>query len=83
MMLEPGVVSPPFRAAVAANEHAYYEILLVSQREYGYQPENSETVRYQASRAIAQQKAVQQMQRMQQEARLAAQHDIRRNGDKT
>ncbi len=83
MMQEPGVVSPPFRAAVAANEHAYYEILLVSQREYAYQPENSETVRYQASRAIAQQKAVQQMQRMQQEARLAAQHDIRHNGDKT
>lgn len=83
MMQEPGVVSPPFRAAVGANEPAYYEILLVSQREYGFQPENSETVRYQASRAIAQQKAVQQIQRLQQDARLAAQREIRNSGART
>lgn len=72
MMQEPGQVSPPFRAAVGPHEPAYWEVILVSQRQDGYQPADSESVRYLASRAIAQEKAVQQIRQLQRSARQAA-----------
>ena len=60
-MQEEGKVSPPFRAAVGPNEDAYWEVLLVEKRQEGYQAAKSESVRYQASRAIAQEKAGRQI----------------------
>jgi parvulin-like peptidyl-prolyl isomerase len=67
-----GQVSPPFRAPVGPNDHAYYEIVKVEQREDGYQAVDSESVRYGARRAVAQQKAVQQITELQTQLRQQA-----------
>lgn len=52
-----GKVSPPFRSPVGPNEEAVWEVVLVEKRQDGYQGVNSEAVRYQASRGLAQEKA--------------------------
>ena len=52
-----GIVSQPFRSAVGGKQTAQWEILLVEKRIEGYQEPDSETVRYIASGAIAQEKA--------------------------
>lgn len=52
-----GQVSNPLRAPVGADQQASWEIVLVERRVEGYHPPNSETVRYMARQAIAQEKA--------------------------
>ncbi|MES2317347.1 MAG: peptidyl-prolyl cis-trans isomerase [Pseudomonadota bacterium] len=53
-LLQPeGQVSSPFREAVGAGQAASWEILLVDKRIEGYHAAASETVRYQARKAIA------------------------------
>ncbi len=51
----PNRVSRPFRSP-QTSDIVYWEILLVDARETGYQPVESESVRYRASNAIARQK---------------------------
>ncbi|MES2041675.1 MAG: peptidylprolyl isomerase [Pseudomonadota bacterium] len=75
-MQEPGKVSPPILAAVAPNEKAYWEIVLVEKRDEGYQDPASETVRYQASRALAQEKAIRQLSTLQRQLRKNAKIEI-------
>jgi hypothetical protein len=58
VLLQPeGKVSSPFRTAVGADQAASWEILLVEKRIETYHPPGSETVRYLARKAIAQEKA--------------------------
>ncbi|WP_105101715.1 peptidylprolyl isomerase [Microbulbifer pacificus] len=55
----PAQVSRPFRSPQGGDE-IYWEILLVDQRETGFQPVDSESVHYRASHAIAREKLQQQ-----------------------
>lgn len=73
---EPGKPSAAIRAPVGPNDAAYWEIVLVEERVAGSYPLHSETVRYQASRMIAQQKALQQLEEMIGLARKSARVDI-------
>jgi len=73
---EPGKASAAIRAPVGPNEPAYWEIVLVEERVQGVHPQGSETVRYQASRMIALQKAMQQLGEMKEQARHSARIDI-------
>ncbi|MFZ3003837.1 MAG: peptidylprolyl isomerase [Undibacterium umbellatum] len=75
-MQEPGKASPPIRTAVAPHETAHWEIVLVEKRNDGYQDPASETVRYLASRAIAQEKAIRQLSSLQAQLRKSAKIDI-------
>ncbi|BBB66749.1 hypothetical protein UNDYM_2496 [Undibacterium sp. YM2] len=75
-MQEPGKVSAPIRAAVAPDEKAHWEIVLVEQRNEGYQDPASEEVRYQASRALAQEKAIHQLSALQAQLRKNARIDV-------
>ncbi|MFZ6678612.1 peptidylprolyl isomerase [Undibacterium sp. Tian12W] len=75
-MQEPGKVSAPIRAAVAPDEKAHWEIVLVEQRNEGYQDPASEEVRYQASRALAQEKAIRQLTVLQTQLRKNARIDV-------
>lgn len=56
-----GQVSRPFRAPVAPNQAAPWEIVLVEQRVTGYQAADSEAVKYAARNALAREKAVAQL----------------------
>jgi parvulin-like peptidyl-prolyl isomerase len=56
---KPGVASRPVRMPGGEGGVPAWEILLVEERVMGWQPEDSESVRYLASQAIAKQKAVQ------------------------
>jgi len=73
---EPGKPSVPIRAPVGPKESAYWEIVLVEERVEGVHPLDSETVRYQASRMIALQKAMMQLGAMIEQARKSAQIEI-------
>ncbi|MTW12144.1 hypothetical protein GM658_16185, partial [Pseudoduganella eburnea] len=73
---EPGKASAAIRAPVGPNEPGYWEIVLVEEREQGVHPPGSETVRYQACRMIALQKATQQLGEMKEQARRSARIDI-------
>lgn len=73
---EPGKPSAAIRAPVGPNENAYWEIVLVEERVQGVHPLDSETVRYQASRMIALQKAMQQLGDMIEQARSGAHIEI-------
>ncbi|MFZ6710431.1 peptidylprolyl isomerase [Undibacterium sp. TC9W] len=75
-MQEPRKVSAPIRAAVAPDEKAHWEIVLVEQRNEGYQDPGSEEVRYQASRALAQEKAIRQLSVLQTQLRKNARIDV-------
>ena len=55
-----GRVSPPFRSPAISGNTPYWEILLLDEKVIGYQPPDSEGVRYEASRAIARQKLADQ-----------------------
>lgn len=55
----PGVASKPFRSPGRPGESPAWEILLVEERVEGWQPVESESVRYVAAQAIARQKAMQ------------------------
>jgi parvulin-like peptidyl-prolyl isomerase len=67
-----GQVSPPFRSPVGPNETAVWEIVKVEQREDGYQAIDSESVRHTASRAVASQKAAQQIMELKHQLRKQA-----------
>ncbi|MBV1776348.1 peptidylprolyl isomerase [Burkholderiaceae bacterium DAT-1] len=71
-MQTPGKVSTPIRSPAGPQEKAYWEIVLVDARRDGYQNPASESVRYQASRAIAQQKAARQLAELQAKLRRDA-----------
>jgi parvulin-like peptidyl-prolyl isomerase len=73
---QPGKPSAPVRAPVGPNENAYWEIVLVEEQVHGVHPLQSETVRYQASRMIALQKAMQQLGQMIEQSRRAARIEI-------
>lgn len=77
-MQEEGKVSPPFRAPVGPKEEAYWEVLLVEKRQEGYQAAKSETVRYQASRAIAQEKAGRQIMALRDQLMKQAKIEVNR-----
>jgi hypothetical protein len=71
-----GQVSVPVRAPAGPNQAAAWEIVLVEQREQGYQEAGSESVRYAASRAIAQETAVAQLTALRKQVRRNARVDI-------
>jgi parvulin-like peptidyl-prolyl isomerase len=73
-----GQVSPPFRTPVGPNETALWEIVLVEKRLEGYQPATSESVRYAASNAIAEQKALVQFKAMREQLLRSARIEINR-----
>lgn len=75
---EPGKPSAPIRAAVAPTEKAYWEIVLVEKRSEDYQDPASETVRYLASRALAQEKAIRQLSDLLAQLRKDARIEINR-----
>ena len=54
----PGVPSRPVRLPGAAGEEPGWEILIVDERVMGWQPVDSESLRYLASQALAKQKAL-------------------------
>jgi parvulin-like peptidyl-prolyl isomerase len=56
-----GEVSPPVRTPAGPGQNAPWEIVKVEKREQGYQPADSESVRYVASRALAREKAAAQL----------------------
>ncbi|WP_338845217.1 peptidylprolyl isomerase [Massilia sp. W12] len=76
MLQEVGKVSAPFRAPVGAHEAAWWEIILVEERKDGYQAAASESVRYQAARAIARRKAAQQYAQLRAELRSKAKIEL-------
>lgn len=71
-----GQVSPPFRAPVGPNDNAVWEIIKVEQREDGFQAIDSESVRHAASRAVALQKAGQQIVELKQQLRQQARVEL-------
>ena len=72
-----GKASPPFRSPGVSEDDVYWEILYLDEKVLGYQPPDSEGVRYEASRAIARHKLQTQMQNLRQE--LFEQADITYN----
>jgi len=72
----PGKPSTPVRAPVGPHENAYWEIVLVEEQVHGAHAQQSETVRYQASRMIALKKAKQQLGQMIEQSRRAARIEI-------
>ena len=76
---EENVVSKPFRSPQKKGETVYWEIVLVQEKIVGYQAADSEGVRYEASRQIAQVKIIEEFQLTRQ--RLLDSADIRINKD--
>lgn len=74
---KPGSVSRPFRSPGAPGTAAVWEILKVEERIEGYQPVDSESVRYGASQALARQKALAEYRSTRE--RLLESADIRLN----
>jgi len=58
-----GAVSPPFRSP-GANGAPYWELFLVEEKVTAYQSLESESVRYRAGRAVAQQLLQQRFQNL-------------------
>jgi parvulin-like peptidyl-prolyl isomerase len=77
-MQEEGKVSPPFRSAVGPKDEASWEVVLVEKRQEGYQDVGSEAVRYQASRAIAQEKAVKHISSLREQVLKSAKIEVNR-----
>lgn len=76
-LLQPqGEVSSPFREAVDGDQDASWEVLLVEKRVEGYHPADSETVRYLARRAIAEEKARREFAAVREQALRKAVVDI-------
>ncbi|MBI3229239.1 MAG: peptidyl-prolyl cis-trans isomerase [Burkholderiales bacterium] len=78
-MQEEGKVSPPFRAAVGPKEEAYWEVVLVEKKQEGFQDVNSESVRYLAGRAIAQEKAAKQITSLREQLLKSAKVEVNRS----
>ncbi len=68
-------VSAPFRSPGAANDQVVWEIIYLDEKVMGYQPADSEGVRYEASKAIAREKLQQRL--AQTRERLWREADIR------
>jgi len=64
-------VSPPFRSPTT-DSAPYWELLWVDQKEMGYQPVDSESVRYRAAQAIAREQMQQRFHTLLAEATEAA-----------
>ena len=71
-----GVASPPFRSPQNA-EQVYWELLFLDEKVMGYQPWDSEGVRYEASKAIAREKLKTRFEALR--SSLIDQADIQRN----
>lgn len=71
-----GQVSAPVRTPAGPDQAAAWEIVLVEQREQGYQEAGSESVRYAASRAIAQEMAIAQLTALRKQVRRNARVDM-------
>ena len=65
------LVSPPFRSPTT-DRAPYWELLWVDQKEMGYQPVDSESVRYRAAQAIAREQMQQRFHTLLAEATEAA-----------
>ena len=74
---KPGTTSRPFRSPGPAGTAATWEIMKVEERIEGYQPVDSESVRYGASQALSRQKALAEFRDTRE--RLMAEADIRIN----
>lgn len=74
---KPGTTSRPFRSPGPAGASAVWEILKVDERVEGYQPVDSESVRYGAAQALARQKALAEFRNTRE--RLLDNADIRIN----
>lgn len=74
---KPGTTSRPFRSPGPPGSAAVWEILKVDERVEGYQPVDSESVRYGAAQALARQKALAEFRDTRE--RLLAGADIRIN----
>nr|MBP7179061.1 hypothetical protein [Moraxellaceae bacterium] len=74
---KPGTTSRPFRSPGPAGTAATWEIMKVEERIEGYQPVDSESVRYGASQALSRQKALVEFRDARE--RLMAEADIRIN----
>ncbi len=61
---KPGTTSRPFRSPGPPGTAAVWEILRVEERVEGYQPADSESVRYGASQALSRQKALAEYRRI-------------------
>ncbi len=72
----PGQASAPVRTPAAPNADAPWEIVLVEQREDGYQAPGSESVRYIASRAVAREMASAQLRSLRKQLRRAARIEL-------
>lgn len=74
-----GKVSPPFRSP-QGDKAPYWEILWVDERVMGYQPVDSESVRYRAARAVAREQMQQDFRAMlaevTDEASLRLNHEV-------
>lgn len=73
-----GQVSPPVRSPAGPDDHAPWEIVLVERRVQGYQAVDSESVRHVASRAIARQGALAQLQTLRKDLLRKARVEIAR-----
>ncbi|MDF2445626.1 MAG: hypothetical protein K0S46_862 [Moraxellaceae bacterium] len=77
---QPGQPSRPARLPGAEGEEPGWEILLVEERVMGWQPVDSESVRYLASQAIAKQKAMDEyrgtLERVRREADIRLQPEL-------
>lgn len=71
-----GQPSAAFRAPVGPNDKAYWEILLVDQREESFQRESSDTVRFAATKAIAREIAQRHYEKLGQDLVRSAHVDI-------
>lgn len=71
-----GVTSPPFRSPQQDGE-VYWEILYLDEKVMGYQPWDSEGVRYEASKAVGRQKLTAEFEALR--ARLLEQADVQIN----
>ncbi len=78
-MQKTGIPSRPVKRPATAGEPAIWEILLVTEQKKGYYSEDSETVRYMASRQIALEKARTQFAQLKE--RLRKEVPVRINPD--
>jgi parvulin-like peptidyl-prolyl isomerase len=76
---EEGEVSPPVRMPGGPDDHPAWELVRVEQRVQGYQPIESESVRYVASRAIGREKALARLAALRKQLKQSARVEIVRS----
>ncbi len=77
--LSAGKVSRPIRTPAPPGQQADWEIILVEQKIEGFQPADSESVRYLASQAIARKKAIEQFRSLRQQLYASARIELNKN----